>query len=172
MEKRKKRFWSLMLSILMVVGLLWAVPGDSKAVAEDKQPTYVSFSGDISGQLTTEGQIKDSNDCLIDLTAIKLIADKGEMKLNVNKIIGNSTMVVTTATDSSVIVNDGCTFECGSFSGNIENNGTFVTSQFDATSLTGTFKNNGTFVTSQFDTTSLTGTFKNNGVVKADKVIQ
>lgn len=169
MEKRKKRFWSLILSTVMVIGLLWTVPGDGNAAAVDYS-TIWKYSGVTGGVIndedyvTADGQFEGGPTCKVtELT--ELISYGSGINISDGNTIGNTSMDVD-ATNGSIVVNSGATLICRSFNGSIINNGTF-----ECSSISGSVENKGVLKISTLDTASDSISFKNGGTVIANKVI-
>ncbi len=160
MEKRKKRFWSLMLSILMVVGLLWAVPGDSKAVAEDSGVgvwTYSGASNDVTYVEDGVQYIKDDSNNPCKITDISKIVTKDSGIYISGGEFGNTSTVID-ATKAQLSIAYGNTVNCDSFEGDLYNDGTF-----NCNSFKGTLDNRsgGSFSCNSFE-----GTPKNTSTIK------
>lgn len=147
MEKRKKRFWSLILSTVMVIGLLWAVPGDGNAAAVDYS-TIWKYTGATGGVIDEDGYVKDEGKyeggptCKVTELSELISYDSG-IYISGDVTIGNSSMVVD-ATEAEIEVSNSSVLQCGSFSGRIKNSGIFIIDSFDSSSFSESFYNNGT----------------------------
>lgn len=156
MEKRKKRFWSFLLSVVLVIGLLIGIPGKGKAADEAGVWTY----GGATYEAATDGMITDDsgNTCsLKDLT--KLISTGSGILisggLESDNSMGNNNLVVD-ANAAGITINYAHTLICDSFEGKLNNSGSFKCNSFE-----GNVVNYGTFECKSFKGNGTTNaTFK------------
>ena len=147
MEKRKKRFWSLMLSVALIVGLLWAVPGNAaQTLPDDKSGTVTITEETIwdSGFVTIGGYDYILSDDISELIV------KNELNIKGNIDVGNADMTVN-ATTGTINIKDTSVFNCSSYKGTLNNYQGSVTCD----SFEGNLINSGSFyVKNSFDNAS------------------
>ncbi|MBE5924638.1 MAG: hypothetical protein E7271_09265 [Lachnospiraceae bacterium] len=147
-RKRKKKFLSFVLSVLLVVGLLY-VPMN----AADTDQSVWTCSGETSSYIFTyEGKqvITDDNENKRGLDEIdRMVSKDSGILVSGGYTIGNKDMVVDGSV-GGVEIGEGNKLICGSLSGSIKNNGTLKIGTLDTSKLT---------------------SFYNNGVVEADDVV-
>ena len=165
MEKRKRQFWSLLLSVVLVIGLLIGIPGKGKAADEAGVWKY----GGATGEVAYDGMITDDsgNTCsLKDLT--KLISTGSGILISgglaSDNSMGNNNLVVD-ATAAGITISYAHTLICDSFEGKLNNSGSFKCNSFE-----GNVVNYGTFECKSFkgngttnDTFKVSDSFYNTG---------
>lgn len=147
MEKRKRQFWSLLLSVVLVIGLLIGIPGKGKAAGEAGVWTYDG----ATGEKAANGTITDDsgNTCsLKDLT--KLISTGSGILISgglaSDNSMGNNNLVVD-ANAAGITISYAHTLICDSFEGKISNGGILKCNSFNGTGdNSGTFMVNKSFV--------------------------
>ena len=169
MNKRKKRFWSFMLSIMMVLGLLWAVPGDSKAVAEDSGVGVWTGSGDTSEEFTYDNDneiwvVVDDGGNTCDVTKLnKIVAKDSGISISGGVLVVGNEHMEADVKNAPISVGYTKKLVCGTCVGEVNNEGTFVCDSFDGTltnesvataecnSFKGTLENRGSFSCNSFE---------------------
>lgn len=178
MEKRKKRFWSMMLSLVMMVGLLWAVPGNAAVVADDTTGetgvwTFSGYTDDTASGLTKIGDdyyINDDSGNQCNIKSLNALITNGSpiYMSGGYTTFGNSNMTIN-ANNGRIEVYSDKTLICGTAKGEIENNGNFTCSKFEgnllnAGTVTCTSFNNGNLSNDgSFTCDSFTGKLSNGG---------
>lgn len=152
MKKKEKRICSLILSSVMIIGLLWAVPGDAAVSAEHSEES-VEYTVSSSEEWKASSSIIIS-DVTYPLSAITRLTvdDDASLTISGGAVVGSErTEIIAkgsiqTSSDTQLICNsytggefiNGGEFTCTSFSGSLENNGNFTS----GTTLKGDIRNN------------------------------
>lgn len=147
MKKKEKRICSLILSSVMIIGLLWAVPGDGNAAAsiadEGAGKKKITINDTVIWGNSTEIELDNDGGTLKDKTKLDVIDVNPDSFLGIGDstevaYVGNEGTEVKVYEGGSVVVGDSSTLECKSYSGELKNNGTLTCNSFS-----GSVKNHG-----------------------------